>query len=152
MFWVCMQASSSRRSHEGTYGGGNDYSNRYGYSEEKGGYGDERARGYREDRRSAAGFRDRSREDYSHRKSEQLESMPPPSSAPPRHLSSPRGPFRGRISRARGLSRMIFSRRDAIISKKRSFMDTSYSFRKRVLARTQQAENIRRLRLQRLRR
>ncbi|KAJ9597082.1 hypothetical protein L9F63_027028 [Diploptera punctata] len=152
MFWVCIQASSSRRSHEGSYGGGNDYSNRYGY-EEKGGYADERGRGYREERRSSSGFRDRSREDYPHRKSDQLESsMPPPSSAPPRHVSSPRGSFRGRIGRGRGMSRMIFSRKDSMISKRRSLMDSSYSFRKRLLAARSQAENIRRLKLQRLRR
>ncbi|KAJ9592536.1 hypothetical protein L9F63_015809 [Diploptera punctata] len=147
-----VQASSSRRSHEGSYGGGNDYSNRYGY-EEKGGYADERGRGYREERRSSSGFRDRSREDYPHRKSDQLESsMPPPSSAPPRHVSSPRGSFRGRIGRGRGMSRMIFSRKDSMISKRRSLMDSSYSFRKRLLAARSQAENIRRLKLQRLRR
>ncbi|XP_069677621.1 uncharacterized protein [Periplaneta americana] len=150
-----VQASSSRRSQEGSYGGGSDYSNRYGYSEEKGGYGDERGRGYREERRSASSFRDRSREDYPHRKAEQLDSsMPPPSSAP-RHLSSPRGSFRGRISGrgTRGMSRMIFTRRaDNLLIRKKSLMDSSYTFRKRMLAARSQAENLRRLKLQRLRR
>lgn len=155
-FGFAIQASSSRRSHEGGYGGGSDYSNRYGYSEEKGGYADERGRSYREERRSASSFRDRSREDYPHRKAEQLDSsMPPPSSAPPRHLSSPRGSFRGRISGrgTRGMSRMIFPRRvDTILIRKKNIMDSSYNFRKRMLAARSQAETLRRLKLQRLRR
>lgn len=155
-FGFAIQASSSRRSHEGSYGGGSDYSNRYGYSEEKGGYADERGRGYREERRSASSFRDRSREDYPHRKAEQLDSsMPPPSSAPPRHLSSPRGSFRGRISGrgTRGMSRMIFPRRvDSLLIRKKSILDSNYTFRKRMLAARSQVENLRRLKLQRLRR
>jgi len=154
-FGFAIQASSSRRSHEGSYGGGSDYSNRYGYSEEKGGYVDERGRGYREERRSASSFRDRSREDYPHRKAEQLDSsMPPPSSAPSRHLSSPRGSFRGRISGrgTRGMSRMIFPRRVDTVLKKKSILDSSYTFRKRMLATRSQADNLRRLKLQRLRR
>ncbi|XP_049833154.1 uncharacterized protein LOC126275441 isoform X1 [Schistocerca gregaria] len=148
------QASSARRSHEGSYGGGTDYNSRYSYTEDKGGYGEERGRGYREERRSAGAFRDRSREDYPHRKADHLDSdMPPPSSGPPRHVSSPRGSFRGRISSrgSRGLSRFMLARRaDSILARKRRLVD-SYTVRKQYLARAH-AESLRRLKMQKLRR
>lgn len=153
MFWVCIQASSGRRSHEGSYGGGTDYNSRYSYEDK--GYGEDRSRGYRDERRSAGSFRDRSREEYPHRKAEQVDSgMPPPSSGPPRHVSSPRGSFRGRVSSrgTRGMSRLTLPRRsDAILGRKRGIMD-SYSVRKRVLTSRAQADSLRRLKIQKLRR
>nr|CAD7256739.1 unnamed protein product [Timema shepardi] len=149
-----VQASSGRRSHEGGYSGASDYTNRYSYSEVKGGYGEERGRGgYRDDRRSSAtaGFRDRSRDDYSHRKSEDS-GMPPPSSAPMRHLST-RGSYRGRIStRGRGMSRIMTRRTEPFFLRKRGGFDSSYALRKKVLTSRTQMENLRRLRLLKLRR
>nr|CAD7197374.1 unnamed protein product [Timema douglasi] len=149
-----VQASSGRRSHEGGYSGASDYTNRYSYSEVKGGYGEERGRGgYRDERRSSAtaGFRDRSRDDYSHRKSEDS-GMPPPSSAPMRHLST-RGSYRGRIStRGRGMSRIMTRRTEPFFLRKRGGFDSSYALRKKVLTSRTQMENLRRLRLLKLRR
>nr|CAD7424690.1 unnamed protein product [Timema monikensis] len=125
-----VQASSGRRSHEGGYSGASDYTNRYSYSEVKGGYGEERGRGgYRDERRSSAtaGFRDRSRDDYSHRKSEDS-GMPPPSSAPMRHLST-RGSYRGRIStRGRGMSRIMTRRTEPFFLRKRGLLGKMYPF------------------------
>ncbi|XP_063240918.1 uncharacterized protein LOC134541413 isoform X2 [Bacillus rossius redtenbacheri] len=137
--------TSSRRSHDGGYGG-SDYSNRYNYSDEKGSYGD-RGRGYRDDRRSSGGFRDRSREDYIHRKSEDS-GMPPPSGMPTRHMS--RGTFRGRMRGTRGFTRILTRRADSFLVRRRGAMD--YLVRKRILTSRTQADNLRRLKLQKLRR
>ncbi|XP_067008470.2 uncharacterized protein [Anabrus simplex] len=143
------QASSARRTHEGGYEGGADYSNRYSYSDDKEGYG------YREERRPTGGFRDRSRDEYSHRKQEPLEvSMPPPSSGSSRYVSSVRGSYRGRIRTRgfRGISKLSLARRtSSFLARKRSLVDPN-AVRKRIVSARTQADTLRRLRILKLRR
>ncbi|KAG8229630.1 hypothetical protein J437_LFUL002355, partial [Ladona fulva] len=153
-----MQASSSRRSHEGSY---SEY-NRYSFSEDKG-YGEER-RSYRDDRRS---YREHShgdhggygsRDEYSHRK-ERLEADRGESSVMEGRHPPLRGSYRGRSSERgrlrrvlRGVPRVVIVRRaDGMVLKRRSIVDHPYSVRKRIISARSQ-EYLKKLRNQKFRR
>ncbi|XP_071444813.1 trichohyalin isoform X2 [Hetaerina americana] len=150
-----MQASSSRRSHEGSF---SEYT-RYSFEDKS--YGEER-RSYRDDRRS---YREHShgdhsgyssRDEYSHRK-ERLEDRGESSMMEGRRPSL-RGGYRGRsLDRGRlrrvirGVPRVVLVRRTDGLLLKKSIMDHPYSVRKRIISARPQ-DYLKKLRTQKFRR